>query len=412
MKRLLHTPEGVRDIYNVECGKKLAIESRIQKVFHLYGYHDIQTPTFEYFDVFRKEIGTTPAKELYRFFDKEGNTLVLRPDITPSIARVAATLFEEEKLPIRLCYTGNTFVNHSNYQGRLREVTQMGAELIGDDSVEADAEMLALSIETMLSIGVKEFQLTVGNVDFLNSLFEDAVLDEESKERVMELVNNRNFFGVEEYLEKTHLLRSTKEAFSSLNGLVGGVEVLEKARDIAPNSTGIMAIKRLEKIYQILEMYGVEKYVTFDLGMTGIHGYYTGIIFRGYTYGTGDAIIKGGRYDHLIEKFGKSSPSIGFVIVIDELMKAMMRQKLRILYTRKNTIVLYEENRFAEAVSLVKELRSKAKNVELLKKDKGKLLEEYLNYGKEYYAGHLIYMRNYGDITMFDLVTGECKEME
>ena len=411
MKRLLHTPEGVRDIYNVECGKKLAVESRIKKVFHLYGYHDIQTPTFEYFDVFRKEIGTTPAKELYRFFDKEGNTLALRPDITPSVARVAATLFEDETLPIRLCYTGNTFVNHSNYQGRLREVTQMGAEFIGDDTVEADAEMLALAIETMLSIGVKEFQLTVSNVDFLNSLFEDAVLDEDAKERVMELVNNRNFFGVEEYLEQTHLLRSTKEAFSALNGLVGGVEVLAKARDIAPNSTGIMAIKRLERIYQILEMYGVEKYVTFDLGMTGIHGYYTGIIFRGYTYGTGDAIVKGGRYDHLIEKFGKYSPSIGFVIVVDELMKAMMRQKLRILYTRKNTIVLYEENRFPEAVSLAKELRSKAKNVELLKKDKSKLLEEYLSYGREYYAGNLIYIKNYGDITMFNLVTGERKEM-
>jgi len=412
MKRLLHTPEGVRDIYNVECGKKLAVESRIKKVFHLYGYHDIQTPTFEYFDVFRKEIGTTPAKELYRFFDKEGNTLALRPDITPSVARVAATLFEEETLPIRLCYTGNTFVNHSNYQGRLREVTQMGAELIGDDSVEADAEMLALAIETMISIGVKEFQLTVGNVDFLNSLFEDAVLDEESKERVMELVNNRNFFGVEEYLEQTHLLRSTKEAFSSLNNLVGGVDVLVRARDIAPNATGIMAIKRLEKIYQILQMYGVEKYVTFDLGMTGIHGYYTGIIFRGYTYGTGDAIIKGGRYDHLIEKFGKQSPSIGFVIVVDELLNAMMRQKLRILYTRKNTIVLYEENRFQDAVVLARDLRSKAKNIELLKRERGKLLEDYLSYGREYHAAHLIYMKNYGDITMFNLVTGECKEME
>lgn len=411
MKRLLHTPEGVRDIYNVECGKKLAVESRINKVFHLYGYHDIQTPTFEYFDVFRKEIGTTPAKELYRFFDKDGNTLALRPDITPSVARVAATLFEEENLPIRLCYTGNTFVNHTNYQGRLREVTQMGAEFIGDDSVEADAEMLALAIETMLSIGVKEFQLTVSNVDFLNSLFEDAILEDEAKERVMELVNNRNFFGVEEYLEQTHLLRSTKEAFAALNGLVGGVEVLAKARDIAPNSTGIMAIKRLEKIYQILEMYGVEKYVTFDLGMTGIHGYYTGIIFRGYTFGTGDAIIKGGRYDHLIEKFGKQSPSIGFVIVVDELMKAMMRQKLRILYTRKNTIILYEENRFQDAVALAKELRSKAKNVELLKKDKSKLLEEYLEYGREYYAGNMIYIKNYGDMTLFNLVTGERKEM-
>ena len=411
MKRLLHTPEGVRDIYNVECGKKLAVESRIKKIFHLYGYHDIQTPTFEYFDVFRKEIGTTPAKELYRFFDKEGNTLALRPDITPSVARAAATLFGDELLPIRLCYTGNTFVNHSNYQGRLREVTQMGAEFIGDDSVEADTEMLALAIETMVSIGVKEFQLTVGNVDFLNSLFEDAVLDEEAKERVMELINNRNFFGVEEYLEQTSLSRSTKEAFAALNYLVGGVEVLDKARDIAPNSTGIMAIKRLEKIYEMLKLYGVEKYVTFDLGMTGIHGYYTGIIFRGYTYGTGDAIIKGGRYDHLVEKFGKKSPSIGFVIVIDELMNAMMRQKLRVLYPRKNTIVLYDESRFKDAVSVAKDLRSKAKNVELMKKEKDKLLDDYIWYGKEYYAGTMIYIKKYGDITMYNLMTGEQQEI-
>ena len=153
MKKLLHTPEGVRDIYNVECGKKLALESRLVKTLHLYGYHDIQTPTFEYFDVFRKEIGTIPSKDLYKFFDKEGNTLVLRPDITPSVARAAATLFGEEELPIRLCYTGNTFINHSSYQGRLREVTQLGAELIGDDSVEADAEMLARVVESLLSIG-------------------------------------------------------------------------------------------------------------------------------------------------------------------------------------------------------------------------------------------------------------------
>ena len=412
MKRILHTPEGVRDIYNVECGKKHALESRIRKNFHLYGYHDIQTPTFEYFDVFRKEIGTTSAKELYRFFDKEGNTLALRPDITPSVARAAATLFADEQLPIRLCYTGNAFVNHSNYQGRLREVTQMGAEFIGDDSAEADTEMLALAIETMLSIGVKEFQLTVGNVDFLNSLFEDAMLDDEDKDRVMELINNRNFFGVEEYLEKTTLSRSTKEAFLALNGLVGGVEVLEQARNVAPNSTGIMAIKRLEKIYQMLQLYGVEKYVTFDLGMTGLYGYYTGIIFRGYTYGTGDAVIKGGRYDHLIEKFGKKSPSIGFVIVVDELMNAMMRQKLRILYPRKNTIILYDESRFKDAVAVAKDLRSKAKNVELLKKETEKLLDEYIRYGQEYYAGNLIYIKKYGDITMYNLVTGEQKEID
>ena len=396
MKKLLHTPEGVRDIYNVECGKKLALESRLKKVFHMYGYHDIQT---------------IPSRELYKFFDKEGNTLVLRPDFTPSIARAAATLFQEEQLPIRLCYTGSTFVNHSSYQGRLRETTQMGAELLGDDSVEADAEMLALVIESMLTIGLKEFQLTVSNVDFLQSLIEDADLDEDARERVRELITNRNFYGVEEYLESIQVKRSSKEAFGKMNELLGGVDILEKAKNIAPNSKGVMALRRLEKIYEILKLYGVEKFVTFDLSMSGTYGYYTGIIFRGYTYGTGDAIVKGGRYDHLIEKFGKKSASIGLAIVIDELMKALIRQKIRIVYTRKNTIVLYDEGRLREAIALAKDFRRKAKNTELVKKSKDKLLEAYVEYGKEYYAGNLIYIKKSGEITMINLVNGEQKTL-
>lgn len=409
MKKVLHTPEGVRDIYNVECGKRLALEGRLKKVFHLYGYHDIQPPTFEYFDVFGKEIGTIPSKDLYKFFDKDGNTLALRPDITPSIARAVATLFKEEELPIRLCYTGNTFVNHSNYQGRLRETTQMGAELMGDDSVEADAEMLALVIESLLTIGLKEFQLNVGNVDFFQSLIEDACLDEEAEERVRELINNRNYFGVEEFLESIQVKRSSKEAFAALNELVGGVDILVHAKNIAPNSKGVMAIRRLEKIYDTLKLYGVEKFVNFDLSMTGTYGYYTGIIFRGYTFGTGDAIVKGGRYDHLIEKFGKQSPSIGFAIVLDELMNALTRQKIRIVYTRKNTMIVYDEGKQREAIALAKDFRRKAKNAELIKKDKGKLLEDYVAYGKEYYAGNLIYIKKSGEITIINLVTGEHK---
>ena len=401
MEKLLHTPEGVRDIYNVECGKKLALENRLKKTLHLFGYHDIQTPTFEYFDVFRKEIGTIPSKDLYKFFDKEGNTLVLRPDITPSIARVAATLFGEEDFPIRLCYTGKTFINHSNIQGRLREVTQMGAELIGDDSVEADAEMLAMVIESMQAIGLKEFQLSVGHLGFFQSLIEDAALDEEARERVVELINNRNYFGVEEYLD----------SIMALGNLVGGVEVLAKAKNIAPNSSGIMAVKRLEKIYDILALYGVEKFVTFDLSMTGNYGYYTGIIFRGYTFGTGDAVVKGGRYDHLLEKFGKTSASIGFAIVIDELMNALIRQKIRIVYTRKNAIILYDESRARDAIRLAKDFRAKAKNTELIKKSPEKGLEDYIRFGKEYYAGSLVYIKKSGEITMVNLVTGEQKEV-
>ncbi len=412
MKKILHTPEGVRDIYNAEYGKMLVLQERIQKMFHLYGYHDISTPTFEYMDVFGEDIGTTPSNDLYKFFDKDGNTLALRPDITPSIARASATLFSEEELPFRLCYSGHTFINHSNYQGRLREVMQMGAELIGDDSVEADAEMVTMVVESLLSVGLKEFQLNVSNVDFLKSLMDDAHLTEEENERVRELINNRNYFGLEEYLDQIEVKSSTREAFSSLSELVGGEEILSRAKNVAPNSDGVRSILRLEKLYQALTSYGVEDYVTFDLSMTGNYGYYTGIIFRGYTFGTGDAIVRGGRYDHLLEKFGKQSPSIGFAIVIDELQQAMNRQKLRIVYPRTNTIILYDEGCEKDAIDVAKDFRSQSKNAEMIKKEADRPLDAYLTYGEEYYANGLVYIEESGAITMIDLITDEKQTIE
>ena len=215
--------------------------------------------------------------------------------------------------------------------------------------------------------------------------------------------------NLDEFLDSIQAKRSSKEAFSALNELIGGIDILEKAENLAPNSKGVMAIRRLEKIYHILRYYGVEKFVTFDLSMTGTYGYYTGIVFRGYTYGTGDAVVKGGRYDHLIEKFGKKSPSIGFAIVIDELVSALTRQKIRIVYPRKNTIIIYAEGRQLEAIRLAKDFRRKAKNAELLKKDENSGLEDYIRYGNDYYAGSLVYIEETGEVTMVNLVTGEQK---
>ena len=409
MKHLLHTPEGVRDIYNEECAVKLALQNRLHRVLHLYGYHDIQTPTFEFFDVFRKEIGTIPSRELYKFFDREGNTLVLRPDITPQIARVAATLLGDEGIPSRLCYVGNTFVNFSSYQGRLREHTQLGAELLGIDSPEADAEMLALVVECLLESGLKEFQINVGNVDFFQSMIEDAQVDEDTEERLRELLNNRNYFGVDELMEEAEVKRSAREGFAALSGFVGGVEILDEAKRVAPNSKALKALKRLERIYQILCAYHVEEYISFDLSMSGLYGYYTGIIFRAYTFGTGDAIVKGGRYDHLIEKFGKEAASIGFAIVLDELMSALGRQHIEVSRPRTGTLLLYDEERERDAILLAAEFRSKNKNTEMMKKEDSHSLEYYASYGKRNQAGSLLYLQNTSQIRMMNLVTGEQK---
>ena len=407
----LHTPDGVRDIYSAEYRKKNELENKLQKVFGLYGYHNVQTPMFEYFDVFGKEVGTIPSKELYKFFDREGNTLVLRPDITPSIARMATTLYDTEKLPIRLCYKGNTFINHSSYRGRLHETTQAGAELIGLDSVEADAEMVAMAVESLKEVGLGEFQIHIGNVDFFESFIAETGLGKEEELKLREFISNRNYFGVEELLQNANTKETTKAAFQILPELIGGAEILREAKKYALNFRTIEALKRLEALYDLLTAYGVEKYVTFDLSMSGTYGYYTGIIFRGYTYGTGDAIVKGGRYDHLLEKFGKASPSIGFVIVVDELLNAFARQKLSIPYKNKNTFILYDANRQAEAIKLAKEFRANGKPTELVLKREDKKIEEYISCAKQNLCVSMMYLRNTNDIEMVNLLTGTGKSV-
>jgi len=410
-RRFVHTPEGVRDIYSLENEKKLVLEDKLQKVFHLYGYHDIQTPTFEYFDVFGKEIGTTPVKELYKFFDREGNTLVLRPDITPSIARAAMTVYDTENLPIRLCYKGNTFVNQSSYQGRLHENTQAGAELIGIDSVEADAEMVVMAVDCLKEVGLKEFQINIGSVDFFESLIEEANLSDENEKRLRELISNRNYFAVEELLVQAQAKDTAKKAFDVLQDLIGGVEILSDAKKIAVSPKTTDAVKRMEELYQMLVAYNVEKYITFDLSMRGNLDYYTGIIFRGYTYGTGDAIVKGGRYDKLMEKFGKESPSIGFVIVVDELMNAFARQRIDIPYNSRNALILYEDDRLMEAIKLAKEFRSNGKQTELVKKRADKSVDEYFSYAKQNMCISMLYLKKSRDIEMINLITGKAKSV-
>ena len=411
MEQKLHTPEGVRDIYNRECEKKLAIQKKLGNVLHLYGYQDIQTPTFEYYDVFRKEIGSTSTRELYRFFDREGNILALRPDITPSVARAAATLFEAEDFPIRLCYVGNTFINHSSYQGRLKENTQLGAELIGVDSIEADAEMLAMVVDGLKQTGLTDFQVNVGHVDFIQSLMESTGLEEEEKEEIRTLINNRNYFGVEEILDNRGVKGSVKKAFQILPELMGGPEILEQASAIAPNVNARLAVTRLQQIYKLLKTYKAEDHVSFDLSMSGSYGYYSGIIFRAYTYGTGDAVVRGGRYDHLLEKFGKNTPSIGFAIIVDELMNALNRQKIEPEPSHRNLIV-YTEATANWAVSLAGNFRSRGRNIVLIKRDSEDERAKYEDYAKRSSIASLMYLRDDLKIEMVNLITGEEKTVD
>lgn len=371
MQRIFHTPEGVRDIYSRECSQKHQLQDRIRKVFQGYGYEEIETPTFEYFEVFSREVGTVPSRDLYKFFDREGNTLVLRPDFTPSVSRACATYFSPEKEVVTLSYTGQTFVNSSSYQGRLKETTQMGVERIGDDSPEADAELLAMTVECLLASGLREFQVSVGQVDYFKSLLGEAELDEEAEERLRQLIAEKNYFGVEELVEGQNLNQDLSAALQQIPHLFGSREVLERARSLTDNPMAVQAVERLEKIYEIMKIYGYEKYISFDFGMVSKIQYYTGIIFQAYTYGTGEPLVKGGRYNDLLKHFGTPAASIGFVIVVDSLLTALSRQKIETFQEEEPYVLTYTEDMLEEAVVKAQRLRKEGRRVALRKVKEG-----------------------------------------
>lgn len=395
-RQLLHTPEGVRDIYSEECARKMAVENEIQKVFHLYGYHSIQTPTFEFYDIFKKERGSAGTREMYKFFDRENNTLVLRPDMTPPIARCVAKYFMDETGPLRLCYLGETYLNGVSYQGRLNETTQTGVELIGDDSSDGDAEMIALVIDGLKATGLKEFQVELGQVEFYRGLVEEAGLNEDTQERLRELIENKNFFGVEELLTEQTMQKEQKELFLKLPELFGNIEQIRLARTMTASPRALRAIDRLERVQEILDGYGLGDYVSYDLGMLSKYSYYTGIIFKAYTYGTGEYLVTGGRYDKLLVQFGKDTPAVGFAIFVDRLMQALSRQKIATKVDLTERMVLYDPGARKEAIRLTKHLREEKKAVQMIRRPAGRSVTDYVSYAGRQGIKWLLYLSGDG----------------
>ena len=367
-KRLLHTPEGVRDIYGKEYAKKLTVENQLHELIASYGYEDIQTPTFEFFDVFSKEIGTIPSKELYKFFDKEGNTLVLRPDFTPSMARCAAKYFMEEHVPIRFAYKGNTFTNTSNLQGKLKEVTQMGVELMNEPSVEADGEMIALVVECLKRAGLKEFQVSIGQVEYFKGLCQEAGLDEDTELDLRACISGKNFFAAQDLLNERNVDARYREILLKAADYISNMSSLSEAKAYVKNERSLAAIEHLEKLDNVLKLYGVEDYISYDLGMLSKYNYYTGVILKAYAYGVGNAVVTGGRYNTLLGRFGKEAPAIGFAIVIDDIMEALSRQKSEIPVPSVEKIY-YDSSipgDFEQKLESVQKLRAEGHHIALL----------------------------------------------
>ena len=378
MDSLLHTPEGVRDIYNEECSKKNALSAKLDRILKLYGYKDIQTPTFEFFDIFNRERGSVPSRNMYKFIDRDGSTLVLRPDITPSIARAVAKYFKEETIPLRFSYCGNTIINNSSL---------------------------------LLESGLTDFQLDIGHVGRFKALVAEAGMDEETVSQLRVLIESKNYFGVEALVDKLTLSDETAKLLLKLPELFGSGDIIAEARSMTCNAEALKALDEIEKLCQLIAEYGFEKYITIDLGMLTEYDYYTGMIFRGYTYGTGDAVVKGGRYDHLIGQFGKDAASVGFAVVLDELMLALSRQKIDIPTNEEAAMVLYEPEYRSTAIRTANALRNINQTVSMMKKETDKSLDDYKAYSRRYHIDHILYVDQDKELTKIDISDDSVRKM-
>lgn len=396
----LHTPTGVNDILPDECGMKKEIETTIWTVMSTAGYKEVETPAFEYYDCYVGEGGQISQETMFKFFDEQGRILALRPDFTTSIARMAATKEADKNMPLRYMYTGNVYRNEQTEGVRQREISQSGIELIGSYSYLADAEVISCAIEAILAVGIEDFSIEIGQVAFFNGLVEQAGLDEATTEKLRERIDSKDSVGIKTLVNKLNISDDVKQLMVDLPYLFGDVSVIKRANISGLNYTSKIALDNLKNIYDILCLYGFEKYISLDLGMLQSIDYYTGSIFKGYTHGVGFPICAGGRYDKLMSKFGAPKGAVGVAMGISRIMKALKDKKSAV--SVGSTLVFAEENADGVAYELASSLRINGCLVEMYIGEGD--FDEALTYAKKTEQDCILHVYSDRRLTIADLI--------
>jgi ATP phosphoribosyltransferase regulatory subunit len=357
-------PKGVRVYLPPQAALKREIETKLLSVFQRWGFQEIVTPSFEYYDVLALGLGEEVRDRTFKLTEQAtGRLLVLRSDITPQIARVAATILKDYPKPLRFCYNSNVFRYVEPQVGRHREVYQAGVELIGLELPEADVEMIAIAVECLNEVGLVDFKIAVSQVEFLRGLLEQLRLPYEAERPVQAALHRKDSSALDLLMEEFRLERSARDMLLALPNLFGSEEVLTAASRLVNNQRSEQALANLQTVYDMLKVYGLESFVLLDLSEIRGFDYYTGIVFEGFTANLGYEICSGGRYDHMIGRYGKECPSTGFAIDIEKLQMALERQgTLRSAMHVDFLIIDFKPDK-REALRIAKELRQRGYRV-------------------------------------------------
>ncbi len=325
----VHIPPGVADYFGGDAIARRDLEAMLLSLFRTWGYGDLIPPTFEYADTVSTRTSKVQQKRMYRFLDHDGSPLSLRLDMTIAVARLMGTRLHDLPMPQRFCYSGSVFRYVQPQAGRQREFWQAGVELIGADSPDADAEILALTAKTLQTSQLTDFRLMMGQVRYFNGLLHALQRTPQEEQRLTEAIIRKSEPALDDFLQSVRLPTQQQKAVEDLLLLHGenAEEVLQQAGRLCLNSEMREALENLHAIYNALDAYAIAELVHLDLTEIRNLGYYTGITFEAFAPGLGASIASGGRYDDLIGTFGPAKPAVGVAIGLERILLAQQLQK-------------------------------------------------------------------------------------
>ncbi|NDI36580.1 ATP phosphoribosyltransferase regulatory subunit [Chengkuizengella sediminis] len=377
--KVFEKPSGVRDYLPYAVRGLRTIENNVIHCMEKWGYQEIITPTLEYYDTVGIASLTSDHK-LFKLLDKKGTTLVLRSDNTAPIARVVSSLLKDEPLPIRLSYHSNVFRAMKDEAGRDAEFVQTGAELIGDGSPDADAEIIALAISSLKAAGIENFKIALGHMGFLQGLFEATLIANQEEQTILkEHLLNKNYVGYKQAIKHLSIPEGAKQELEGILKLRGGKEICELAKTYINDPSTKQSIHHLFEVWEVLEAYGVSEHVGIDLTMLGDFSYYTGMTFEGYAGKLGFPVCSGGRYDNLLTQFGRPAPATGFSLKTNRILEVVTQNSN---HEFPRTLILYDEHHRTEALKHAQMLRADGQIIETRKttslvESKSHLLQNY-----------------------------------
>ena len=380
LKNKFRIPKGMSDILFDECYLKRKIERNLSSLYREQGYREVITPTVEYLDVYQN--AKVDFDNSYKMIDGKGDIQLLRPDNTVPIARIVGNRLENEKLPLKLFYNQNIFsLNKINY-GKKDESTQNGVELIGDNSIKSDIDIIITAIKAIKKCNIDNYILEIGHVGIFKELCKGIDFQNDDFEKVREFIENKNFAALNDLMSK-YQDSAYVIALKNLPELFGSGDTFDKAYKILKDTSAIKYLDYIKNIYDIIEGLGLADEIHIDLGLINEINYYTGTVFRCYANNFGDYFLSGGRYDNLIENFGKPLP-------VDFLCKIIMNDYIEKDEYNIDFVIFYETGKEKQGYDKYFELISKGYKVLMSYKN---TLEETINLCSDFNCKKLIVIK-------------------